>query len=437
MFPYCFLARASKIDNTINVGAPAFRKINVILPSFSNLALSPASNKEWKSFQNQMKLMLEFTDLFEMKTLSVRPHKEFQVADWNFYQSDFVILGTWNQDSSRHIEIELKTYDIKLQKLILGKRFSNLNEETLNLVLKKYCDDLLYAITGTSGPFMSKIVFAAKTTPKSKYSEIFISDFDGTHLKQITKNNSINLSPSWSPDGLKITYTSFVTGKAEIFQYNLNSKKITQLTKTIGSSSGAAWSPDGKKIAFSTSLGEGKTNIFTMNSYGGDFKKFIEKSEIEVEPAFSPDGKYIAYTSNRFGKPMLFKKNLTNDEDTRMTFSGWYNASPAWSANNQKIAFASYDREIDRWDIFILNNEGNSTERLTLKSGDNEKPSWAPDSRYILFQSTRLENGNDHINSDHRLMIMNQDGTHPRNVFLPVWDPHHPSWSPRLPFGID
>ena len=52
-------------------------------------------------------------------------------------------------------------------------------------------------------------------------------------------------------------------------------------------------------------------------------------------------------------------------------YAGWYNSTPAWSPTSDKIIFGGYDKDIDRYDIFIMNPDGTQLERLTLKTGDN------------------------------------------------------------------
>ena len=59
----------------------------------------------------------------------------------------------------------------------------------------------------------------------SGYGQIFIADFDGGNLKQITNNGAVNLSPTWAKDGSKITYTSYKSGKPEIYNFDLVTKK--------------------------------------------------------------------------------------------------------------------------------------------------------------------------------------------------------------------
>ena len=135
--------------------------------------------------------------------------------------------------------------------------------------------------------------------------------------------------------------------------------------------------------------------------------------------------------SGRFGNPHLFVRDLATGADTRITFAGWYNSSPSWRPDGRKLSFAGYDREIDRYDVFIVNPDGRQMERLTLDQGDNEKPSWSPDGRFIVFQSNRAPTGRGKV-KPYKLFVMNRDGAEQRALKIPLADVSMPAWSPRL-----
>ena len=84
---------------------------------------------------------------------------------------------------------------------------------------------------------------------------------------------------------------------------------------------------------------------------------------------------------------MVFRMNADGSSVQRLTYAGRYNATPSWSPQNNKIAFAGW---IDkRFDIFIMNPDGTNIERLTKSQGNNEDPNISPDGNFIVFSSDR------------------------------------------------
>ena len=425
----------------IDVGRATTRKLRMAIPALEfpkEGAESAALGPQAKATSIRMTEIFEFTGGFEFIADSGFIAKEPTVKalnyqDWSAIKTDALILGKIEPGSKKGTKtLQLRLYDVKQKKQLIGKAYANTEEAKIDSVLRRFADLCMEALTGDLGIFSTKIAFvASKAAGEPK--QLYLANFDGGELQQITNNKSINMSPSWSPDGTKVTFTSFKDGKAEIYAYSLISGKTGRLTRSPGNNSGANWHPDGRTIAFSGST-EGKTAIYTMSSLDGSKRSlFISGSGLEVEPAYSPEGSSIAFASGRFGNPHLFVRELKSGKDVRITFAGWYNSSPTWRPDGKKIAFAGYDREIDRYDVFVVNPDGRQMERLTLDQGDNEKPSWSPDGKFIGFQSNRSDSGRKKQRA-YRVFVMNRDGGDQRALKIPLYDVGMPAWSPRLGF---
>jgi len=89
--------------------------------------------------------------------------------------------------------------------------------------------------------------------------QIYISSIDGSNPVNITKHNSNNNNPHWSPDGEKIVFDSdrnFRDGH-DLFVVDIETEHTYQLTTGIGSYYTADWSPDGQLIVFGANFGYG------------------------------------------------------------------------------------------------------------------------------------------------------------------------------------
>ena len=179
------------------------------------------------------------------------------------------------------------------------------------------------------------------------------------------------------------------------------------------------------------------TDIYVIDRQGMSRQRLIKGMGLDVDPAFSPDGKWLAFVSGRYGNPHIFRATLQWSmdrlrvtEDKRLTYAGWYNANPAWSPDSRKIAFAGYDRDIDRFDIFLMNADGSNLERMTLDKGDNESPSWSPNGMLLVFFSTRTLHRK--RKGAAQLYIMNRDGSMQRKLFTGLHLAQTPRWSNNI-----
>ena len=132
------------------------------------------------------------------------------------------------------------------------------------------------------GPALNgRITFASD---KSGHREIYSMYPDGSNETRLTYDNALNDSPSYSPDGSKIIYS---TG-AYIYLINANGTGQTRLALGFE----PALSPDGSTIAFVKGVRSGEEEIWLMNADGSNQRPlFVNVNGRAVAyPVFSPDG---------------------------------------------------------------------------------------------------------------------------------------------------
>jgi TolB protein len=99
-----------------------------------------------------------------------------------------------------------------------------------------------------------------------------------------------------------------------------------------------------------------------------------------------------------------------------------YVIDPAWSPNGQLLAF-SWRRPSGNYDIYVMDIATHSLVELTRDAARNERPSWAPDGRHIVFESTRT--------GSRQIWTMLADGSQPRQLTFDGQENSSPNWSPR------
>ncbi len=363
--------------------------------------------------------ILDPTAYVEDSTKSGNSINPLKWNDWTQIGAEFLIKSELLQENPKTLLFEMHLYDTFGAKQILSRKYRSSAGEAKNLS-HTAANDIIHALTGVSGIFLTKIAMSCDLTGKK---EIYIMDFDGSNVKQVTRHHSIAFAPAWSPDGSRIAYSLFNrhadnVRNIDLFEFDFLSNTIRLLSNKKGINSGAAYAPNGKTLALTLSHG-GNPEIFSLDLKTGATQQLTKSFGFDVDPSWSPSGDELTFVSSRAGVPMVYSMKANGTQVTRLTYAGRYNATPSWSPQNKKIAFAGW---IDKsFDIFIMNPDGTHIERLTKSQGNNEDPFFSSDGNFIVFSSNRTGQKN--------VYVMNLDGTFVKRLTYGLGNCVSPKWS--------
>lgn len=439
---------ASAQQAYIKIGEAQSKKSNLAFPAMNQTNSSKNSNHiklaseihtvakkdlELSTYFNMIspEAFLEDTSKISIKSKAIEP-TGFTFDKWKTISAEFLIRSSFSIIGDE-INVEMYLYQVNEGKTVVGKKYKGKSNQTTQIG-HTLANDVLEALTGQRGSFLSKIV---ATTDRSGHKEVITMNWDGTDQDIITRDRSIAISPNWSPDGKKLLY-SIYTRKAKsaqqnltLFEHNLSSNKRTIISNRNGLNSGGSYSPDGKYIYLTISQG-GSPDIYKLNLSGDIVKRLTNgpSGAMNVEAALSKDGSQIAFSSDRGGNPAIYTMTVNGDSVKRLTFEkdGKYNSTPSWSPDGQKIAFAS---QIGKYfDIFIMNSDGSDLRRLTTaykangSRASNEDPTFSPDGRFVAFTSNRT--------GKFQLYVISVDGKEERRVTQDSYNYYKPKWSNNL-----
>jgi TolB protein len=74
----------------------------------------------------------------------------------------------------------------------------------------------------------------------------------------------------------------------DIFSIDLERRQPLQLTQNSGNNESPSWSPDGSLIAFSSTR-EGPARIYVMTAFGADQRRLLTMSGDQSSPSWSPN----------------------------------------------------------------------------------------------------------------------------------------------------
>jgi len=312
-----------------------------------------------------------------------------------------------------------RLYDAVSKRFLLGKRYKA-SRDLLRKTIHRFADEVVMQLTGKRGIAETKIAFLNQ---EKSGKEIYLIDFDGYNLRRLTHDNTVNLSPAWSPDAKWIIYTSYAARNPDLIMIDVNGEKKQTLHRLPGLNTAAAWSPDMQKIALVLSRDQ-NSEIYILRS-DRELKRLTRHFNIDTSPTWSPDGKKIAFTSDRSGTgaPQIYIMDALkgdNSNVTRISFGSTYNDNPAWSPNGDQIAYTS--RVGRRFQISVYDLNTQESKVLTEGSESCEQPSWSPDGRFLIYR--KRENGR------HNLFIQRLGGSEVRQLTF-SGNAHSPAWSPN------
>jgi TolB protein len=360
--------------------------------------------------EKRIRADLEFTDAFRL----LSSESESGV--------DHVGTASFSKEGSQ-LQFEFRLRSTGSKSEILSKKY--LGDPASPAVLAHtVANDIVFAITGKKGIFLTRIAFVCSKTGKK---EIYSSSFDGSDLRQVTRLRSLAMAPAWSPDGTRIAFSVYNrhsdnTKNLDLFELNFKSGALRLLSNRKGINSGAAYSPTGDRVAFTMSH-TGNPEIHVMDTSNRESSQLTRSIGFDVDPAWSPDGKQLAFVSSRPGKPMLYTMDVSRPADAkRLTYAGSYNATPSWSPDGKTIAFAGWLE--GRFDLFTITSDGGKIERLTKDEGNNEDPHYSPDGNFIVFSSSRSGGKN--------IFVMSSSGGNVKRLTMGMGECVAPKWSPFL-----
>ncbi len=233
---------------------------------------------------------------------------------------------------------------------------------------------------------------------------------------------------SWSPDGTQIAFVGVLVEGLDRSDYGYGGEGVMILDakghSTIFSPCcfSPAWSPDGQYLAFHKDCGHGASlNIGRIDRSGerelvtGLIRRITPDNKVQhIRISWSPDGRYLAYDNpDASGIWSIWIVDQEGNATRRLTLG----RNPAWSPLGDEIAF---DRDGEIWTISV----GDGTEkRLMTLPIHAEWPTWSPDGRRLVFVGGQ--------GADIDIYLVNRDGRGLKNLTnRSGWD-LYPAWRPR------
>ena len=278
--------------------------------------------------------------------------------------------------------------------------------------------------------------------------EIYSMDLVSGKEKRLTQSQGEDLWPVGSPDGHSIVFISSRDGNQELYVMDQDGSRQRRLTFTEGYEEDPVWSPiiSGGPCAPPSAdapmppddSNMGPLRFADANPHMPHTRRGQAKPDPRpAQPLAKPEGCFgqqIVYVSSRDGNEEIYMINLQNLSEERLTHSPGMDAMPVWSPDGSQILFVS--TRDGNPELYVLSSPASSIQhlvpiRLTYHPSSDGLDShvWSPDGNHIAFVSER--------DANREIYLMNADGSELRNVTQNASVDDGPVWSPdgeRLAF---
>ena len=303
-------------------------------------------------------------------------------------------------------------------------------------------------------PSGSAIVFSLRETDLENnrgFSNLWLTNVDGSGLKQLTNNPASDYNPRWSPGGEFLYFLSARSGSSQVWKIRPESGEATQLTDFPLDLGGMEISPDGKTLLVSMDvfpgkapketseqlseiMEDGKTGRLYKNLFvrHWDFWADGRRSHLFTVPvgspekcrdlmpdmdadcpskpfggfeetSFSPDSKYVVFTARNVGHREAWSTNfdlyqvpLDGSSSPRcltVDNPAW-DTSPAFSPDGNTLAYLAMKRpgfEADRYRVILMGTR-TGRKRVLAEEWDRSPGTltWSSDSKTLYTSAGNL-----------------------------------------------
>jgi hypothetical protein len=278
-------------------------------------------------------------------------------------------------------------------------------------VMNRTVTPLRFDVTCTTAVRLPKIAYVTATNSGfNSLSEITLANPDGSTPQLLASGTS----PSWSPDGKRILYSTYncdihygCNGGLALLDPEVRRTHFITLPLVAVS---PAWAPTGDVIALTDSV---RGNLWLVAPDGSNARKVaIAGAERVRDPAWSPDGNHLVASCLKATNYDLCTFKPDGSDVVALTSESGSESQAAWSPDGSTIAFTLLASPTGEKEIALVPADGGTLTRLT----QGFDPAWSRDGTALTFAR------------GDGLFMIGRDGSNLRrlttgNHYAPAWRP--------------
>jgi TolB protein len=309
------------------------------------------------------------------------PHFE----PWKIHNIQALVTGQIDTDPTGGVSVSFRLWDVTTGEQLAGERYTT-SQANWRRMGHMISDVIFQKLTGLSGFFNSRIAFVDETeSRRQRKKRLAIMDIDGANIRYLTKGEKSVVTPRFSLNNpTELAYVTQQLGSPP-FIVRVNVDDHVASTLPVPGSTmvfSPTFYPNGSKLTFSLQKG-GNAELYTQDFSSQELIQMTSSNAINTSPSYSPDGRMMVFESDRGGSQQIYiMPSDRSTEPQRLSFGGGSYSQPVWSPRGDYIAFTR--RQGGQFAIGIMKPDGSGL-RILSEGFHNERPSWAPNGQFLVF----------------------------------------------------
>jgi Tol biopolymer transport system component len=178
---------------------------------------------------------------------------------------------------------------------------------------------------------------------ESANTDIWVLDLDRGSLTRLTSDAAIDLRPTWTPDGERVTFGSNRAGPMDLYWTKADGSESEKALMTAPlAQQPTSWSLDGRHLAYTEEDPRTGFDLWVL-TLGGPRIPFLRTPFDERGATFSRDGRWLAYTSNESARDEIYVRPFPGPGQKWQISTGG-GSEPVWARNGGELFYRSGDK---------------------------------------------------------------------------------------------
>jgi serine/threonine protein kinase/Tol biopolymer transport system component len=238
----------------------------------------------------------------------------------------------------------------------------------------------------TIDPLASGSIIMDSRSPRDNLRETAIGD--ATHERWLTRGNSSDRQPVYSPDGKSLLFSSNRSGNLDLWSLEVATGAVRRVTDDAAEDWDPAFTADGKKIVWSSGR-SGSLEIWMANADGSGAHQVSHDGTDAENPSVTPDGQWVIYNSFDHAKAGIWRVHPDGTGATPI-FTG-VASLPDLSPDGRYVAYLANGRTVRAAIRFVRVADGaDSGSAIPIATARRTSAilgrcRWMPDGKSVAF----------------------------------------------------